>query len=382
MWYNGYVKMCWENIHMNITFLIGNGFDLNLNMKTSYDSFLTEYLKIVGENKDIRDFKEHIEKNIKLWSDAEVALGKYTETFCTNDMELETFLKCHEDFCEKLADYLQEEMNKFFRHIREMDIELYFGKALSKITEGIHRIEDKQIGKLLSRDKDQDRYNFINFNYTDTLNICFEITKRNPQFKRKMGELIHIHGDTYSNMLFGVNDESQIANKLLFSECAEDHLAQIIKPKNNQLFRSEILQETVNILRRSDVIYLYGTSLGITDLFWWKYIYSLLLQNEALHVIIYCHNAPEERRVNAEYYRFLRDRKEAFLRYCEYEPHIKEMLMYRIHISTLDMFKRFANIVPDDEELSLPITIKEVRKQNKIFQDIDDDMEFEFLDLK
>ena len=216
----------------------------------------------------------------------------------------------------------------------------------------------------------------------DTLNICFEITKRNPQFKRKMGELIHIHGDTYSNMLFGVNDESQIANKLLFSECAEDHLAQIIKSKNNQLFRSEILQETVNILRRSDVIYLYGTSLGITDLFWWKYIYSLLLQNEALHVIIYCHNAPEERRVNAEYYRFLRDRKEVFLRYCEYEPHIKEMLMYRIHISTFDMFKRFANIVPDDEELSLPITIKEVRKQNKIFQDIDDDMEFEFLDLK
>ena len=56
--------------------------------------------------------------------------------------------------------------------------------------------------------------------------------------------------------------------------------------------------------------------------------------------------------------------------------------MYRIHISTLDMFKRFANIVPDDEELSLPIMIKEVRKQSKIFQDIDDDMEFEFLDLK
>ena len=77
-----------------------------------------------------------------------------------------------------------------------------------------------------------------------------------------------------------------------------------------------------------------------------------------LHVIIYCHDAPEERRVNAEYYRFLRERKESFLRYCEYEPHTKEMLMYRIHISTLDMFKRFANIVPDD------------------------DMEFEFLDLK
>ena len=372
---------------MIITFLIGNGFDLNLNLKTSYDNFIEEYRVVQEDDKDIRFFKKHINKNLTLWSQAEVALGKYTEKFCTNASEMEIFLKCHKDFCEKLADYLQEEVGRFLGYIRDIDIEMHFGNALSKVTEGIHKSEDKFLSKIISRNRDQDIYHFINYNYTDTLKKFFEVTKTNPQYRKKMGKLIHIHGDTYSNMLFGVNDESQIVNELLFSECKEDHLAQVIKPKNNELFRGEILQEAVSTLRESDVIYLYGTSMGITDLVWWKYLYNLLLQKETLHVIVYCHNAPEERRINAEYYRFLRERKEEFLKYCEFEQHIKERLMKRIHITTENIFKRFASIVPDKENLPMAIMAKrEVVKnetwQSKNFLDIDDDMEFEFLDIK
>ena len=61
--------------------------------------------------------------------------------------------------------------------------------------------------------------------------------------------------------------------------------------------------------------------------------------------------------------------------------------MKRIHITTENLFKRFASIVPDKENLSMAIMAKrEVVKndtwQSKNFLDIDDDMEFEFLDIK
>lgn len=370
---------------MRITFLLGNGFDLNLKLKTSYNDFIEEYKMIQEDDRDIEFFKNHIKRNLTLWSQAEEALGNYTEKFCTNDSQMETFLKCHKDFSEKLADYLQEEMQRFLECIRDIDIEMYFGYALSKVTKGVHKSEDKFLEKIDSRNKDQDIYNFINFNYTDTLKKCYEVTKMNPQFRKKMGELIHIHGDTYSNMLFGVNDETQIANRFLFSECKEDYIAQIIKPKNNELFRAEVLKKAINILHESDVIYLYGTSMGITDLVWWEYLYQLLLHNEMLHVIVYCHNAPEESRINAEYYRFLRQRKEEFLKYCEYEPYVKERLMNQIHITTENIFKRFSDIVPNEEKTSMTITaksevIKKGIRQSKCILELDDDMEFEFLD--
>ena len=38
---------------MNITFLIGNGFDLNLGLKTTYHNFLDYYyLKIIDDDND------------------------------------------------------------------------------------------------------------------------------------------------------------------------------------------------------------------------------------------------------------------------------------------------------------------------------------------
>ncbi len=84
---------------MNITFLIGNGFDLNLGLKTSYQDFLDYYLKNTNNDTEIIKYfkniiKEEQENDIDTWADAEIFLGKITEKFDDADK----FLKCFEGF--------------------------------------------------------------------------------------------------------------------------------------------------------------------------------------------------------------------------------------------------------------------------------------------
>ena len=66
---------------MNITFLIGNGFDRNLGLETTYSDFVKEYKKTNGSTETLKEFRAYIKDNEELWSTAEVALGEYTGQF-------------------------------------------------------------------------------------------------------------------------------------------------------------------------------------------------------------------------------------------------------------------------------------------------------------
>ena len=89
---------------MNVTILVGNGFDLNLNLKTKYTDFLNYYCGDSGaDHVTIQSFKQDILQDYKTWSDAELAFGRYTEKFLNDDEGAEKFCDCHDDFCVKLA---------------------------------------------------------------------------------------------------------------------------------------------------------------------------------------------------------------------------------------------------------------------------------------
>ena len=50
-------------VRLNITYLIGNGFDRNMGLSTSFSDFLKEFLKEVeGDDPQIRKLKEDIRK--------------------------------------------------------------------------------------------------------------------------------------------------------------------------------------------------------------------------------------------------------------------------------------------------------------------------------
>lgn len=57
---------------MNITLIIGNGFDLNLGLPTSYSHFYPYYLLEQTE----RIIQKELEENLSDWADLEMQLGK------------------------------------------------------------------------------------------------------------------------------------------------------------------------------------------------------------------------------------------------------------------------------------------------------------------
>ena len=88
---------------MNTLFIIGNGFDLNLDLKTSYKDFYEYYKKTPSTNEEIRKLKLDIEKDIINWSDLELALGNYTEEI----EKAEEFEMIFEDLLDHLSKYLR-----------------------------------------------------------------------------------------------------------------------------------------------------------------------------------------------------------------------------------------------------------------------------------
>lgn len=98
---------------MNITFMIGNGFDLNLGLSTRYLDFINVYRNIQEQdNAIIEKFKEEIiESDIPLWSNAELAFGKQTSLLNENFTVVD-YCRCHSHFCRSLANYLREEQKK------------------------------------------------------------------------------------------------------------------------------------------------------------------------------------------------------------------------------------------------------------------------------
>ncbi len=84
------------------SFLIGNGFDVNLGLKTRYAEFYKYYLDIPTDNKNIRALKEHLRENKSdFWSDLEIALGKYTTRFSSFEQ------------IEEVYDDINDEMKKY-----------------------------------------------------------------------------------------------------------------------------------------------------------------------------------------------------------------------------------------------------------------------------
>ena len=99
---------------MNITFLIGNGFDIALNLKTSYSNFYDWYCKQPSDIPHISEFRKDIDDDVnskisaaeKTWADFELGIGKYTSKFTKE--EVEQYLECIDDAQEQLRIYLLE----------------------------------------------------------------------------------------------------------------------------------------------------------------------------------------------------------------------------------------------------------------------------------
>lgn len=342
---------------MKITFLIGNGFDLNLGLKTSYSDFLKQYrIDKESDSETIKWFKKDVLTDSDLWSSAEKAFGKCTSHFKNENKNAEMFCECHEDFCINLAEYLQEQEQRVSQNSIESVIETSFKNAITNYYGGFKEVPQNEIKSFIQSISGGYTYNFISFNYTETLDKCVVALKnkggilgrRNISggaYQNVVGKLLHVHGYTYRDMILGVNDESQIEDMSIFDGYGEEYVGQLIKIKSNQMNDEGIDEKVHTLLKESNIIYVYGMSIGETDALWWKRICELLKQKKNLLLIIHKYDAPEEKLINRSFVTYTKEKKAEFLSSSTLSDEEKKVISSRIYIDRSNIFKGLEKLV-------------------------------------
>ncbi len=334
---------------MNITFLIGNGFDLNLGLKTTYNNFIEEYKKEKSSDGEIiKKFKQLINMSQKDWGNAERAFGKYT-TSIGEIFSVPEYCICHEDFCNSLATYLIQEDEKFYIPEEETEIINIFSNDLINFLNGFRMAQKTSITNTLNLYNSQYLFNFISFNYTSTLdrlvstmnakNFSTQRSVNGRTYRNSLDRFIHVHGDVHSDMVLGVNDETQIENLEEFQKENPIYLSQLIKSKTNEQNEQYKDRDAYEILKSSHLIYIYGMSIGETDKLWWQRICDLMTQNGNLRVIIHCYDAPQRTLIGTSYKLYEETTIKHFLSYDDLSEEQIVQLMPRIHIDGSNIFK-------------------------------------------
>lgn len=345
---------------MNITFLIGNGFDLNLGLHTKYTDFLKEYRREDSPAGTILSyFKTSILEDSILWSNAEEAFGTATKQFKTDGYNAGDFCDCHEDFCNSLAQYLSKQEQRLNYVSLNNIIASSFSKSIKNYKNGF-RTEEKNILAQNEKNYGQGfKFNFINFNYTSTLDKCASTLNDAPQhlgyrnlasgrYQNSIGEILHVHGTTHRDMVLGVNDPSQIADMTLFNGYDIEFLNEIIKQRTNEANEENTDRRVYELLQASDLIYIYGMSTGVTDKLWWERICDIMNKKKSLHLIIHKFDAPEDRLIRRTFRLYVKEKRREFVSYSNLEENVKAELEERIHIDNTNIFEGLKGLVGNE----------------------------------
>lgn len=337
---------------MHITFLIGNGFDINLGLSTKYTDFIKVYRTVQNkDNETIRKFKEEIiNQNLPLWANAEMAFGSQT-SMITDGFTVEDYCNCHRDFCMALADYLREEQKRF-KISKENSAQIVgkFSRAVNNLTIGFRAVQQAQILSALNYHEGM-VFNFIDFNYTNILDkLCYQTANtagwgQHNSYKNLWGKLIHVHGTVDKDMILGVHDESQIANIECFKSYDIYYLAQLIKSQTDNINEENTYNETLQLLNSSSIIYIYGMSLGETDKLWWKSICQLLTKNSKVQIVLHCHGIQQNELLRVAIKRFEDMQIDKLFELGDVNKEQRNTLRSRVHVTGVNIFKDLSNIV-------------------------------------
>lgn len=259
---------------MNIVYLIGNGFDVNLGMNTRYQDFYKYYTKLPNsEDSDvIAQFKKDLNANLENWSDLEFALGHYLV-----NLNAEQAIELHRHLIKHLSEYIKLEEDKYpFDKDQASVFATYIIKPQSKLTQK----EVTEIENYRSRWKNINwDLKIITFNYSRSVERLIKNTGKigvhdSARLNIDYTALEHIHGFTDQRMILGVNDASQINNKELRAQ--KRVLDRYVKSNCNAATRQDHDAKCLQWISKANLICAFGLSFGDTDKKWWETVGNTL----------------------------------------------------------------------------------------------------------
>ena len=280
---------------MNITYIIGNGFDVNLGLKTRYQDFYDYYQNQPSPSEEVKQLKAHIDRNKENWADLELALGEYTSNFKDSN----SATKVMEDLCDHLTEYLKLQSFLIPQSNEKLKEEML--RCLANPNEFFLPADREQIRSYYSNSLlAHSKITILSLNYTPSIERILDYRDNQPisidsndswlGYGTEVHPVLHPHHtlDVDDTILVGLNDESQIANQTLCNN--ETFKENFIKPACNKMLSSGIEKQCSDVINNSDLFVVFGSSLGATDKLWWQKIANRMVNsNSLLLLFIYDH---------------------------------------------------------------------------------------------
>jgi hypothetical protein len=282
---------------MNIVYLIGNGFDLNLGMKTGYQHFYEHYTDLPSDNDPdvVKHFKEELRKDAdrEKWSDLELSLGDYLK-----NLDEQEAITLHDHLIKHLSKYLESEENNYVFNGTQKS--KFFEYLIKPQMGGRFPFDDvTEIDKYISIFKNSNwDIKLITFNYTrsiekllgieeslDGVNPNVQIEIRPNRCRTNLSAIEHIHGFTQKRMILGVDNISQIINDDFRTNI--DILERYVKTDCNNTYKLGHDKKCQQWIKDASLICLFGLSFGYTDKKWWNLVGNALQKDRK--VIIFEH---------------------------------------------------------------------------------------------
>lgn len=262
---------------MNITYIVGNGLDLQYGLKTRYKDFYEFQNKVyISRKENEEEYSNFIYDSLfsdkvndyENWSDFELSIGKLTKDSDLISSNIEMKEKFIDDFSEVVDD-----LREYLRIQQEKNLEkgnvIDFAATLNDMKKSLPAINRPVIDKKYNENLYQsDIVNILTLNYTNVIDKlyngsakAFRNQLRANNYNFHIQPPIHAHGTLDICTVLGVSDESQISNS--FDE-----------------------EQKESLIKNSDIIILYGVSLGETDRYIWSQIAERSISG-SVPVIIY-----------------------------------------------------------------------------------------------
>lgn len=218
--------MTTENSAYENVLIIGNGFDLNLDLKTSYTDFVNsvQFDHIVLNGNYLAKYLKD-KHDLQKWIDIENELKNYSNR--TSGFTKESFENFETDF-----NSLSLSLKTYLSGIKYNDLN-----------------KDSHAYKLLDFLKDKDLL-ILDYNYTKTAkSILSEFGWSESDLNKR---IIKVHGSIDEDeIIFGVEDKAKIRKEHVF-----------LRKAYSKHFKAI---DTNDILKKCKYVFIFGHSLGMTD---------------------------------------------------------------------------------------------------------------------
>ncbi|MDR2976290.1 MAG: bacteriophage abortive infection AbiH family protein [Streptococcaceae bacterium] len=313
-----------KNKKLNISFLIGNGFDIGIlksigkKHTTTYKEFY-DYLSYYLVDKENFIYKEiHSSKDSDLWGDFELILANAIESISDSIKDENSYSKILADWKEiqfLFADFLNLVVTPdILKDVCGLDSEKTLEQFLGDLSE-----EQYAAIKFPSKTGHhmEIQYNVFNFNYSPLLDNYFyslfdphpfSTSENNANFYPDPNEfgaigkdfwflkrnltLYHPHGriSIPSSLLFGTSSNQKYKSSPMVNSIYYSNYEQELKKRLDKPYWSRVDTKISPILNASNLIIIYGHSIGKSDSWWWKDILEYMSRSECELIIYDYHN--------------------------------------------------------------------------------------------